>query len=989
MKNFSTKYWLLPFLLFALLLSPKRIEAQSGSWRPIEADLSYPRTLLKAEALAGVRASLTTPIPYSLFTGLYSSALVAAPTTNNTTDNRRTRATLAKNTAFIFLLDRAPAGGTIQLLPSAERDTLRARAIRLLAQCNTSVDSPTAYAEWQWRSKELIDYLIAYDLLRGAGISATALAAGQARLQEFASNLQRQSTTAAFNLFYSQVKNNHALMTAAALGMAAVVLNDVGGTAPHQQPLTWINTSLYTIDNVLWRDTQRQSDSTAIAGYAEGPYYFKYAFLNCLPFFRAMGNFLPDQRRRYSFGNVTRSIRNPYYDPKYNLLYEWITRIQMPDGRFPALEDSYVDMGMPELALTGQSRYLHPLRVHQLSGSGLTSLTTQLRDITVDMRAAYLAANLSPTEPANPALTVLPESGNLIFRSGNDSLASYLHLYGQHGLAQTNAGGHSQGDASSFILHAQGELLALDAGYLSYARRGEVSQASNHNLILVDDAGPAPGTPGEANDAEATIQNGFDSPQLTYGEVQTTYPKQKTAITRKTLFVRKSYYLLADFVVASTPHTYTWQLHGSGLQNSPAPAVTGSFTDQLINHEGIWQKNKARLRAHVTATNGASDYSTTTRQHETTYNTAESHTTLLVRKSGQAQTQFLAALVPGTATSSGPVVHTLTAPGSAALATASADFQDFAFAQADTLPTSVAGGVLPQTLQADGLLNFYSLTATNRFAQAFLEDGTLLVYGGTPYITASKRATISWQQSTTAFEGYVSRGTVLTLRMTETPTAISGESLINYAYDAATQQLHLTFAQAGHFRGQLAVRPLPVELVAFRAERQQAAVVLTWQTATEHNNLGFAIERKSVTASEFQQIGFQRGVGTTSGATSYSFQDNAPSAPLTYYRLKQTDQQGSVHCSPVVAVRAVVSPPPTLLAFPVPAQQQLTVTYSDADAAVEVFLRNQQGQVVLQQSMHGQAVLPVHALPAGLYYLQAVNEAGEMAAKPVKVAISR
>ncbi|UOQ68608.1 heparinase II/III domain-containing protein [Hymenobacter volaticus] len=889
--------------------------------------------------------------------------------------------------AFIFLLDRAPNAGAIQALPLTEQDTLRTRVIRLLAQCNTVVDSPTAYTEWQWRSKELIDYLIAYDLLRGAGVPASTLASGRARLQEFASNLQRQSTTAAFGLFYSQVKNNHALMTAAALGMAGVVLNEATGTATHQQPLTWINTGLYTIDNVLWRDTQRQSDSTTIAGYAEGPYYFKYAFLNCLPFFRAMGNFLPDQRGHYSFGASTRSIRNPYYDPKYNLLYEWITRIQMPDGRFPALEDSYVDMGMPELALTGQSRYLNSLHVSQLSGSSLTSLTAQLRDITVDMRAAYLAANLTPTNPSNTSLTILPESGNLVFRSGNDTLSSYLHLYGQHGLAQTNGGGHSQGDASSFILHAHGELLALDAGYLSYARRGEVSQALNHNLILVDDAGPAPGTPGEANDAEATIQNGFDLPQLAYAEVQTTYPKQKTSITRKTLFVRNSYYLLADFVEAAVPHTYTWQLHGHGLQNSPTPSVTGTFTDHLATHEGIWQKNQARLRAHVTATNGASGYSTATRQHETTYNTAENHTTLLVRKSGQAQTQFLAALVPSTTTSPGPAVHTVTTSGSAALVAATSDFQDLAFAQADTVSTSITGGALPQPLQADGLLNFYSLTPTYTFAQAFFEEGTSLSYGGTPYVSSSKRATISWQQDATSFEGYVSRGTVLTLRVTETPTAITGEALTSYVYDAATQQLQLTFAQASHFRGQLAARPLPVELLDFTAERQAATVKVTWQTASEHNNLGFAIERKSSAAADFQQIGFQSGTGATKSST-YSFQDTAPPTSLTYYRLKQLDQQGSVQYSPVVAV-GVAAVHASLTAFPIPAQQTLTVSYSEVNETVEVLLRNQQGQVVLRRFLHQQVVLPVHSLPPGLYYLQAVNASGVMVAKPVKVAINR
>ena len=318
-------------------------------------------------------------------------------------------------------------------LPDAQRNALVVNARGLLESINTNVEAfatlsgTTPYTEWQWRSKELIDYLIAYDLLRGAGETATSLAASQARIQAFAGNLYLQSTKPLFSLtFYSTVKNNHTLMTAAALGLAAVVLNDATSPDRNQQPASWAGAGLYNIDNVLWRDAQRQSDSTQVAGYAEGPYYFKYAMLNCLPFFRAMGNFLPDSRLAYTFGTTTRCIRNPYYDPKYCLLYDWVMAILMPDGRLPALEDSYVDMGMPELALTGKSRYAKSGYFSKLSGTSMISATAQLRDITVDMRAAWLSAAVVPTLQSQPALTVLPGSGNLVFRSGNGSLATYL-----------------------------------------------------------------------------------------------------------------------------------------------------------------------------------------------------------------------------------------------------------------------------------------------------------------------------------------------------------------------------------------------------------------------------------------------------------------------------------------------------------------------------------------------------------------------------------
>ena len=299
-------------------------------------------------------------------------------------------------------MDRKPSAGTLTSLSAADRTKLVTNVKSLLENINTAVEAVTNYTNWQWRSKELIDYMIAYDLLRGAGEDETAMAASKTKLQEFAGNLYNQSVTGFIRVyyFYNNIKNNHALMTAAALGLSAVVLNDATSTIATQQPINWINNGLYNIDNVLWRDAKRQSDSTAIAGYAEGPYYFKYAFLNVLPFVRAMGNFLPDGRNRYTYNGVSRSIRNPYYDPKYDLLYEWMSAILMPDGRYPALEDSYIDMGMPELALTGKSQYVQPLHLKKLASNQLNSLTEQLRDLTVDMRAAYLAANIEPSAAA-------------------------------------------------------------------------------------------------------------------------------------------------------------------------------------------------------------------------------------------------------------------------------------------------------------------------------------------------------------------------------------------------------------------------------------------------------------------------------------------------------------------------------------------------------------------------------------------------------------
>ncbi|GGG42089.1 heparinase II/III domain-containing protein [Hymenobacter glacieicola] len=885
-------------------------------------------------------------------------------------------------------MDRKPTPGALTPLSTPERAAYQQQVVAALESLNPAVEafasfSGTTYTEWQWRSKELIDYLIAYDLLRGAGMPEAGLLASKARLQQFAGNLYRESNRSFLGVyFYRQVKNNHALMTAAALGMAAVVLNDATSTDVNQQPSNWINAGLYHIDNVLWEDAQRLSEPATLAGYAEGPYYFKYAFLNCLPFFRALGNFAPDASFSCTYNGITRSIRNPYFDPRFDRLYEWITAILMPDGRFPALEDSYVDMGMPELALTGKSRYVVPMQLQHLAPRQLNSLTAQLRDVTVDMRAAYLAAQITPAPRPRPTLTYLPQSGNLVLQAGPDSSATYLHLYGKSGTVQTNSGGHNQADATSFILHAQGQLLALDAGYLSFGRRAEVGQATNHNLVLIDGAGPAMGTAGAANEAGASLPRAFEAAGLAFGEARTIY--QNATVIRKVLFVRNRYYLLADAVQSAGPRRYTWQLHGYGLAGGTAQ--TGTFQSNLNQHEGSWEKNGARLQAHVATPSAAATYRTATGVHELVYNTPENHTTLLVEQSGVAQTQFLAALYPGSTAATPAQITTTSTAATAAITTTADGFHDAAFTQLDTVLTTNPG--LTRPITSDALLTFLSVDDVDAPVQAFLDQGTQLRYGSELVLQSSRRATISWQQTTTrSFAGYVSGATTLRISM-PTAATVTGSGVAASSYDTAAGQLVVEFSQASGFEVQVASRPLPVQLTSFTARRQGAVVELGWQTAAELQNRGFAVQRSLDAGRTFKLVAFVAGRGTSTQATTYRFTDEtAPTAPL-HYRLQQQDLDSTVQYSSAVRV-ASAAPVAALTAAPIPARDILTVSFPDPSQLLNLQVLDSQGRVVLRQQFQQQTQLHVQALPPGLYHVRALNTAGQLAAPPVKVLIEK
>lgn len=86
---------------------------------------------------------------------------------------------------------------------------------------------------------------------------------------------------------------------------------------------------------------------------------------------------------------------------------------------------------------------------------------------------------------------------------------------------------------------------------------------------------------------------------------------------------------------------------------------------------------------------------------------------------------------------------------------------------------------------------------------------------------------------------------------------------------------------------------IPVELASFNASVVKGAVVLNWQTLSESNNYGFEVERKSTANSEWKNIAFIRGNGTSQRRHDYTFIDEPADAGSYNYRLKQIDFDGS------------------------------------------------------------------------------------------------
>jgi hypothetical protein len=95
--------------------------------------------------------------------------------------------------------------------------------------------------------------------------------------------------------------------------------------------------------------------------------------------------------------------------------------------------------------------------------------------------------------------------------------------------------------------------------------------------------------------------------------------------------------------------------------------------------------------------------------------------------------------------------------------------------------------------------------------------------------------------------------------------------------------------------------PTPVELQSFSAVVVDGKVNLNWTTATETNNRGFEIQRKSA-GSDYVSIGFVQGSGTITTPNHYTFIDQSNIKGLYTYRLKQVDLDGKFTYSSEVIV---------------------------------------------------------------------------------------
>src|SRR5690554_1527296 len=169
---------------------------------------------------------------------------------------------------------------------------------------------------------------------------------------------------------------------------------------------------------------------------------------------------------------------------------------------------------------------------------------------------------------------------------------------------------------------------------------------------------------------------------------------------------------------------------------------------------------------------------------------------------------------------------------------------------------------------------------------------------------------------------------------------------------------------------------VPVELSSFTAVTEKNDVILNWSTASETNNQGFEIQRRS--KGEFERVGFVEGKGTTTEIQHYVFKDENVIPGVYNYRLKQIDFDGTIEYSPIVEVD--ISQPQDYFVsqnYPNPFNPTTTIKYAvveDGLVSLKVYdvLGNEVASLVDTHQPAGEydIVFDASNLSSGVYYYQ-------------------
>ncbi|MBM4387597.1 MAG: heparinase II/III family protein, partial [Deltaproteobacteria bacterium] len=449
-------------------------------------------------------------------------------------------------------------------------------------------------------SEALAAFCSAWDFLASQGdlIGADQISAAEAGLLNRIETFRKMIHEGATYFLLAASENNHSMKVFGALGLCAMALND-RPTAAYD-----LSESYGGLDFVFAR-----YQSVPEGGYAEGWNYLVYGSMSYLQFIVA--------HHRYSEGEA-KPYKNPgtltlldelngktalYEDFAVNETIEAVYRMALysafPDGTTVNTDDANPARlhGAVLAWLYNDNRFLWNWQMPAVNY--FSSMMDELSFVLYDQ-------NEEPEIPSWDLDGSFYEAGFAVMRTGLDEEAMLVVIQGEHGKVKSHGEGHEHPDPTSFLVHAFGEYLIIDPGYINWDNHEKVMVGKDHNLILVDGKGP-PVYFKEIVPTDAFL-SGFDpGPWATRVTVKSDY--EDASIERRIVRIGGKYLIVDDRMESAKPHKYTWQLNGNGGGNTKG----GSF--ELLQNGAAWKRTKASVSVFAASCEGTPAYGSRLEEH--------------------------------------------------------------------------------------------------------------------------------------------------------------------------------------------------------------------------------------------------------------------------------------------------------------------------------------------------------------------------------------
>ncbi len=252
--------------------------------------------------------------------------------------------------------------------------------------------------------------------------------------------------------------------------------------------------------------------------------------------------------------------------------------------------------------------------------------------------------------------------------------------------------------------------------------------------------------------------------------------------------------------------------------------------------------------------------------------------------------------------------------------------------------------------------------------------GLQLYFGAlSTLLTDNTFAILKRDENSTSYADWSSYSSTTTIPANGTPgTTVAGGFAQRNGYDSFSQ---FALGETSN--------PLPVTLTSFNGTFNNGVIELAWETASEKDNDYFALE-KSTDGQNFSEIARIDGSGTAYLPSNYTYIDEDIQGKIHYYRLSQTDFDGTHEKLKIVAVQIPAFNKENTKIFPQPADNELQIQFfSHINTEMKIILYSQQGQLVdvFTQPAHkgyNQHTINVQNIKDGYYYIKLKNKKTEV-----------